>query len=149
MTFLEINNIVQTLRALVFAAIYVVWARGVSSAGRFDGPEGLVLLGKGILVLIGATVVAGIVLHIIGMIVTIVAGQESKPGEMDERDRLIDQKSFEHGITCCGLGLLAAVIALWYGWGAIWGFHLILAGFTAADVLASALKFRAYLRGSP
>ncbi len=149
MTFLEINNIVQTLRALVFAAIYVVWARGAALAGRFDGDAGLVLLGKGILVLIAATVVAGIVLHIIGMIVTIVAGQESKPGEMDERDRLIELKSFQHGFTCCGLGLLAAVIALWYGWGAIWGFHLILAGFTTADVLVNTLKFRAYLRGSP
>jgi hypothetical protein len=149
MTFLEINNIVQTLRALAFAGIYASWARGAALAGRFDGEAGLVLLGKGILVLIAATVVAGIVLHVIGMIVTIVAGQESKPGEMDERDRLIDQKSFEHGFNCCGLGLLAAVIALWYGWGAVWGFHLILAGFTAGDVLMSALKFRAYLRGSP
>jgi len=149
MTFLEINNIVQTLRALAFAAAYALWARGAVLAGRFDGEAGLILLGKGILVFIGATVLAGIVLHVIGMIVTIVAGQESRPGEMDERDRLIEQKSFEHGFTCCGLGLLAAVIALWYGWGAIWGFHLILTGFTTADVLVNTLKFRAYLRGSP
>ena len=146
MSFLEINNIIQTVRALIFGIGYTLWARSAALDGRFDGEAGLVLLGKSLLVFIAVTVVIGMLLHILAMIVTIIRGEETHPGEMDERDRIIEARAMTTGFSFCGIGFLAASLALWFGYGAIFAFHALLAGFVAADVLVNLQKFVTYLR---
>ena len=144
MSFLEIATIIQTIRSAVFTGAYAWWAWGAAGAGRFDGPEGLVLLGKGLFIFIVATVVAGIILQVIAIVITIALDQESRPGDLDERDRMIERRALQHGFTFIGFGFVGAVLALWWGHGAVLGFHVMLAGFTLADFAVNTSKFVSY-----
>jgi len=146
MSFLEINNLIQTIRSIIFAVTYTIWARHAADSGRFAGDAGLVLLGKALFIYIIAVVVIGVALHVLAMVVAVAVDKDARPGEMDERDRLIERRALQHGFAFIGFGFFFAVIALWRGYGAVTGFHVMLAGFTLADITGNLSKFVSYLR---
>ncbi|MEO8530065.1 MAG: hypothetical protein ABI459_02480 [Deltaproteobacteria bacterium] len=148
MSFFEINNIIQTIRALILGGIYFFWAKSALAMGRLDAEIGLVLLGKSILFYAGVTILAGIILHILAMIVAIARGEEPRAGEMDERDRIIEFRATRTGFALSGFGFMAAAVTLWFGYGAVFAFFTLLAGFIAADVLVNMQKFITYWRQS-
>ena len=146
MSFQEVITAAQALRALLFGGAYWMWASAASAAGRLTGEGGLGLLGQALLLYCLATVVGGIALQLIAMLVAWLRGVESKPGDLDERDRAIEGRAMEKGLAVTGLGLLGAGFALWHGHGAVAAFHALLAGFIAADVLINAAKSYSYWR---
>ncbi len=147
MSWLERGWLVQALRALLVYGWYLTRQRELSAAGALEGQQGLVLLGWEMLLLILVTVAAGLVVHILCVILSVATGQESASGLEDERDKLIEARAMVTGFTMTGLGFMAAVLALWQGWGAVWAINLMLLGMVAADVCVNLIKFVRYWRG--
>jgi len=97
------------------------------ATGAFDGPEGLMALGRMTLWTIAAFIVAMILIHILGMIAVAIANQGEMPDDADltdERDRAIDAWGEKVGNVVGGLGMVLAMI-------------LLTAGFSVAIVIAA------------
>jgi hypothetical protein len=146
MTFPEFSTLLQTLRALVLGGLYANWARGAFEAGRFDGDAGLVLLGQALLIYIGVTIGIGIVVQVLSIIIAIARGEESRPGDLDERDLAIERRATVKGFSTVGLGFVGMAVALWYGFGAVSAIHVLFGGFVLADVMTNLAKFISYWR---
>ena len=147
MSWLERGWLVHALRALAVYGWYLLRQRDLAASGALNGPEGLVRLGWEMLLLIMVTIVAGLVVQILFVIVTVATGQETVSGLDDERDKLIEARAMVTGFSMAGMGFLAGVLALWQGWGPVWAFNLVLAGMVAADVTVNLIKFFRYWRG--
>jgi hypothetical protein len=147
MSWWEWSALAQAVRAGALYGWFLWRLDGHAAAGALAGEAGLALLGWEMLLLILATVGAGLVLQIGATILTTLVGGENIEALDDERDRLFEARATVRGFAFCGLGFLAAVIALWQGWGAVWAFNLVLAGMVAADVIVNLDRFRRYWRG--
>ena len=147
MSWLEGATLVQALRAVAIYLWYLSRQRDLWASGALDGPQGLTVLGWEILLLIIVTIVVGMLIQLVAVIISTATGQESCAGIEDERDRLIEARAMVKGFGMVGFGFLAAVLALWQGWGAIWAMNLLLAGMVASDILVNLVKFLRYVRG--
>lgn len=147
MSWIERGPLLQALRALAAGGVVLLWLRTAAAAGRLEGEAGLTLLGLAFLIYIGATILAGIVVQIVLTLLSILVDGEHIETLMDERDRAVERRSMNAGLTLAGAGLVAGSLALWQGWGAVWGLCLILSGFIAADIAVNTARFIAYRRG--
>jgi hypothetical protein len=147
MSYIEKGAALQALRAVLVALGYLWWIWPAHADGRLYGEGGLALLGRGVLWLIAATVLAGIAVQILVSILSVATKEESGPDFQDERERQIERRALETGFVFVGLGFFGAMAALALGWPAAHGFHLMLAGMVACDAGVNLLKFRAYRRG--
>jgi hypothetical protein len=147
MSWWELSALAQAVRAAALYGWFLWRQSGHAASGALSGEAGIVLLGWEMLLLILVTVGAGIVLQIGATILTTFGGEEDMMALDDERDRLFEARATVRGFAFCGLGFLLAVLALWQGWGAYWGFNIILAGMVAADVIVNLDRFRRYWRG--
>ena len=148
MSWLERSTFAQALRAAVIYAVFLSYMRSMAADGRLTGDAGQGRLGLAILILIGATVVVGIVVQILAVILAAITGDEKMADLIDERDKAIERRAIEIGFTLVGAGFVAMALALWQGWGAVWAINLLLGGFVASDILVNLLKFRSYWRGA-
>jgi MFS family permease len=137
MSWLERAPLAQAIRPLLIYAWYL----------SLPAPDTLETLGWNMLMLIVATVGIGIIVQIIFVILSTTTGQEQIEGIEDERDKMIEALAMVRAFTFVGLGFLGAVLALWYGWGAVWAFNIMLGGMVACDVAVNLLKFWRYARG--
>jgi uncharacterized membrane protein len=137
MSWLERATLAHALRALIVYGWFLSrpWT------------EDLTLLGWRVLMLIVGTVVLGIIVQMTFVILAMVTGQERDLQVEDERDKMIEAQAMVRGFTFVGFGFLAATLALWQGWGAVWAFHLMLAGMVASDVTICLMKAWRYARG--
>lgn len=147
MSWFERATAVQALRAVLVYAWFLHRQQGHLAAGALDGEAGLRLLGWEMLLLVMVTIVFGIVIQIVATILTTATGEESIAAIEDERDRLIEARAMVRGFSLAGMGFLAAMLALWQGWGAVWAINLMLAGMVLADIVVNLLKFFHYARG--
>ena len=147
MSWLERATLVQALRPAMLYLWFLARQRELMASGALDGPDALTLLGWEMLLLIIATVAVGIVIQIAATLLATLVEGETVEAIDDERDRLIEARAMVKGFTIVGVGFLTAVLALWQGWGAVWGFNLVLAGMVASDVVVNLWKFLRYARG--
>ena len=147
MSWLERCWLAQTLRPIVVYGWYLNRHFEFAAQGAFNGPDGLKLLGWELLLLIIATIIAGIIVQAGFVITSVATGQETIDGIDDERDKQIEARAMKHGFTATGLGFLSMVLALWQGWGLLWAVNLLLAGMVLADVTVNFYKFFRYWRG--
>lgn len=148
MSWLERSTLAQALRAVAVYVAFLLYLRGLASDGQLSGEDGLSRLGLAILILIGATVLAGIVVQILAVIMATASGDEKMIDMSDERDKAIERRAIEVGFGVAGAGFLSMALALWQGWGAVWSINLLIGGFMASDILVNLLKFRSYWRGA-
>lgn len=148
MSWLERSTLIQALRAAAVYAAFLSYLRAMAADGRLTGEPGLGRLGLAILVLIGATVVAGIVVQILAVILAAISGDEKMADLIDERDKAIERRAIEVGFGFVGAGFVAMALTLWQGWGAVWAINLLTGGFVGSDIMVNLLKFRSYWRGA-
>ncbi len=148
MSWLERSTFAQALRAMVIYAWFLSYMRSLAADGRLAGDAGLGQLGLAILILIGATVLAGVVVQILAVILSTITSDEKMTDLSDERDKAIERRAIEVGFGFVGAGFLAMALALWQGWGAVWAINLLIGGFVVSDILVNLLKFRSYWRGA-
>lgn len=147
MSWLERATLAQAIRAVLVWLWYLTELRALSDQGLLVGEAGLVAMGSLMLILIAGTIGAGMLIQILFVILTFVTGQETATDLEDERSRLIEAQATVTGFGVAGFGFLAAVLALWQGWGSVWAFNLMLGGMVAADVVVNLRKFFRFWRG--
>jgi hypothetical protein len=147
MSWFERATFFQALRPIAVWLWYLAELRSLAAQGRLAGEAGLVELGWLMLLFILVTIGVGIVIQILFVILTTVSGQETMADLEDERSKLIEAQATVTGFGVAGFGFLAAVLALWQGWGAVWAFNLMLGGMVAADVVVNLRKFFRFWRG--
>ncbi|NJR75128.1 MAG: hypothetical protein HC773_18800 [Scytonema sp. CRU_2_7] len=146
-SWLERAWLAQALRSITVYGWFLSRQQGHMASGAFDGPEGLTLLGWEMLLLIMVTIGAGLALQIFFVVLSVSTGQETTDSIDDERDQRIEARATVHGFALTGAGFLAAVLALWQGWGAVWAFNLLVGFMVASDVTVNLAKFFRYRLG--
>lgn len=137
----------------IFAgAVLLVWfgSRFVAGygTGSFDGPEGLMALGRLALWLIGAAIVVSIALHILFNIVFAIAnGGKALDDTVDERDRLIELQGEQVSHWLTGAGFIAGMVLMSLGTSVPVVIAAMFLGFFVADTIGNIVKLTRYARG--
>jgi len=159
MSFNGKRTLIQVISGIILAAAYIVYAL----SAKAPAADNLKAWAIAMLVFIGISVAAIIVIEIIFHIVTAIGiginehlqGRDEKNAERimkasmveDERDKLIDLKSTHVGYICAGFGVVAALIALASGAPAVAALHVIFGAFAAASVAEGVIKIIYYEKG--
>ncbi len=140
------KNITASLVALIIVlAAFYSRVSTMYLGGRFDGPEGLILLGKTGLVLIGVSILAVIAATIVLSIVYATITGDAKPSEVvDERDRLIERRGAQISDIATGFGFIGAMVALVSGMAAVPVFFIIALSFFGGELIAGHAKLTTY-----
>ncbi len=145
----EVKNIYAGFASTVIIfTIYFSTVTGMYAEGRFEGPEGMALLGKAILALMAGGIVVHIGMTILANIVFAIVQNDPKPSfVVDERDKLIELRGLRVSYYVFGGGFVAAMAALALGVAVFWVLNLLLV-FCALSALAEgAVKLVLYHRG--
>lgn len=146
MTYQEAKYATSLATTAIVSTIYALRVRGLYADGYFDGPDGMALTGRAVLVLMAAIVVAGILGQIVLAIVTTILGAELEMNE-DERDKLIELRAMHLGFSLFGAGFLASFIALALGRPPFEVFHFIVYAMIVTGLLADVIRIRLHRRG--
>ena len=145
MTYNSKKNIVSMAAGIISVAAYVLYV----TTGKPPAPEDIQAWAKLMLIFIGISVAAQIVIQIlfhvvfaVGIAVKTHDHDREKMEKIikasvveDERDKLISLKSMRVGYICSGAGLMIALFTLAGGAPVVVALHVI-AGFSAAGSLA-------------
>ncbi len=145
----EVKNIYAGFASTVtIFAIYFTVVSGMYAAGRFEGPEGMALLGKAILSLMAGGIVVHIIMMILANIVFAILQNDPKPSfVVDERDKLIEFRGLRVSYYVFGAGYVAAMIAMALGVAVFWVFNLLLVFCALSTVMDGVVKLVLYHRG--
>ena len=146
MTYQEAKYATSLTTTALAAAIYAARVYPLYTSGYFDGPDGMMLTGRAILILIGSIVGAGILGQILLAIGTTIAGAEPEMKE-DERDKLIELKAMNLGFSIFGAGFLASFVALALGWPPFEVFHFIIYAMVICGLMADIIRIWLHRRG--
>ena len=118
------------------------------AGGLFDGPEGLVALGKMVLWFIAATIVGMIAAHIVGLIILAIAeGGEEPDTTTDERDKAIEAQGDKVSNSLSGVGFLAGIVLMTFGQAVPVVIATMFVGCLGGAVVSNIVKLRAYAEG--
>lgn len=144
----------QEKRALVSGVstilINVLYAREMSARYPTSGdysPEVFQFWGMYLLLLIGVTIVAYIIIHIIFVILNTIATREEEPNIVDERDKLIDLKATRNSLYVFQIGFLLAMVALVAGAAPSLMFVILIGAGVVSSLVSDISQFYFYRRG--
>ena len=145
----EVKNIYAGFAStVVIFSIYFVVVSNMYAAGRFEGPEGMALLGKAILALMAGGIVVHILMTILANIVIAILQNDPEPSfVVDERDKLIELRGLRVSYYVFGAGYVAAMIAMALGMAVFWVFNLLLVFCALSALTEAAVKLVWYRRG--
>jgi uncharacterized membrane protein len=110
-------------------------------------PEVFRFWGEFFLILVGVSIVARIVIHIIFTILHTIVTRQQEPDITDERDRLIELRSTRSGLYVFGLGFLLAMGTLALDQPPTVMFLALLLTGMMSEIVSDASQFSAYRRG--
>ena len=145
----EVKNIYAGFAstAIIFA-IYFFVVSGMYAEGRFEGAEGMALLGKAILALMAGGIVVHIAMTILANIVFAIVQREPKPSfVVDERDKLIELRGLRVSYYVFGAGYVVAMIAMAMGLSVFWVFNLLVVFCAVSALSEGVVKLALYHRG--
>jgi hypothetical protein len=137
---------------LIADVILIVWflnrffAR--DALGDFAGEAGLAALGTMALKFILITIVVGIVVQILGNVLSGVVNMGELPDQtIDERDTRIRRRGEEIAHWATGGSFVIALILLATGYGAVTMVATLFLGFVTSDAIGNIAKLVGYMRG--
>ena len=115
MTYQEKQNIVNIVSGVLIAAIFgwIVYQRHLE--GRFDLTEDFQKWGIIMLVFMGVSIAARIIIYIIFHIINAIATREEDIPVRDERDKLVEMKSVRNSYRVFSICFMLAIISLAIG----------------------------------
>ncbi len=146
MTFHEIKYLVSFLTTALVSTLYGLRVHALAGAGYFSGPDGDLLTGRALLILIGLIVGAGIVGQIIVSIGAVIMGHKPEYDD-DERDRQIDMRAMRAAFVFVGFAMIGALALLATGSTPFLTFHVLVFGMVAAGLAADLWRIALYRRG--
>ena len=146
MTFHEIKYLVSFLSTALVSTLYALRIRTLAADGYFDGPDGDLLTGRALLILVGLIVGAGILGQIIVSITAVILGHQPEYDD-DERDRQIDMRALRVAFALVGVAMLGALALLATGATPFLTFHVLVFGMVGAGLIADLWRIALYRRG--
>jgi hypothetical protein len=146
MTFHEVKYLTSFVTTALVAAAYASRVRALHAEGYFAGPDGDILTGRTLLILIAAIVIAGIIGQIIVTIIATILGTKAEYDD-DERDRQIDMRAMRAAFVLVGIAMLGGLIMLATGATPFLSFHILVFGMVAAGLIADLWRVALYRRG--
>ncbi len=145
----EVKNIYAGFASMIIIfSIYFSVVIRMYGEGRFEGPEGMALLGKMILVLMAGGIVLHILMVILANILLAILQNDPEPSfVVDERDKLIELRGLRVSYYIFGAGYVVAMIALAMGVAAFWVFNLLLVFCALSALTEGVVKLVLYRRG--
>ena len=147
MTYQERTILAQLLRNIAVFAVFswIVWR--MDQQDQFAGPHGAVLIGKAILWMIAAQIVAAILTEILAKILAAMFGDADGLGILDERDRQAENQGLKMHSLFFGIGFALSMLALVWGWPIPQVFYFICLAATLGESMSNLTKLWLYRRG--
>jgi hypothetical protein len=138
-------NLVSTVLIMGGYAFYVFSIHGEKNLARI---EELQFWGRFMLIMIGVTIIAKIVLMILFSIVhSIRHGENENIDFLDERDKLIEMKSDRNGNYLFILGIVGAMVPIAMGYPVQYMFIILISSGFLSGILGDLLKIYYYRQG--
>jgi ABC-type multidrug transport system permease subunit len=129
------RTITSIAAGVILTAAYIIYALGERSPAPDDLKSWAVAMLAFIGIGVAAVIVTQILFHIAFAIGIAVRENERDDKEIerilsastreDEREKLINLKSSRVGHICAGVGFIAALVALAFGWSAVTALHIM------------------------
>lgn len=139
-------SLITTIITFIFYSLYM---HEKYLEGRFEGPDASSFVGVSVFLLIGASIVVTIIMHIIFAILTAIITQK-EPDEntiKDERDKLIDLKGLQIFVLVFSFGFIGCMGALALGMETYLVFINIIISMFFANTISDVAKLFFYHRG--
>jgi len=151
------KTIVSMAAGILWIMAYIIYALGANS----PAPEDLKSWAAAMLIFIGIGIVAIIVIQILFHIVFAIGvavkeqAHDDKTVERliassmveDERDRLINMKSYHTVYICAAIGLIASLVALAFGISTLFALHILLGFFAFSSIVEGVVSVILYEKG--
>jgi hypothetical protein len=135
MSFEERNTFTAILTDLLVVGLFVWQITTRNAAGAFDGPDGFALWAKLVLIMIGVSILASIVLTLlITLAFRLIRGERMPPHLVDERDHLIRLRGTQVTLLLASAVFVGAIAALAFGASLFLTLNLMLAAFAVGTV---------------
>ena len=144
------KGIVATVVAsLLVYGFYLVIVLRMHQDGRFDAPDATSLVGKAILLLMLAQIVAYILTQTVVSAVSYAAMREEGPDRpfVDERDKEIELRENRASFIVVTLGFISSMVVLALGGSPLLVFNLIILALTLGEIIGKLRKLYLYRRG--
>lgn len=107
-------SLITTIIVFIFYSFYMY---GKYLEGQFNGPDASSMVGISVFILIGASIVMTIIVHILFAIFVAIITQKEPEKETirDERDKLIDLKGLQIFVLIFSFGFVGSMGALAFG----------------------------------
>ncbi len=148
MSFEERNSVSGILISLISWGMMLTVISRRHELGLFDGPDGLMIWARTVLVLIGVSIAIGIVLTVLVTIgYAILSGEEKPLFLTDERDGQIGLRGLQVTLAVMSVGLIGGIAVLAYGWSILLVLNIILGACALGDLAGTLTKVVLYRRG--
>lgn len=148
MSFGERDAFTSLLTTLIVALMFYLRISGLSDAGAFAGPDGLMIWARSVLWLILISIGVAIAITIAFTILYVILTGEKKPSDLrDERDRMIEHRGTRIGSALTAAVLVAAIVDLAFGASALHAFTVMLVGCSVSEIGKNLFKILCYRRG--
>ncbi len=148
MSYQEKNSFVVLISSILIYGVYYFIVSRMYFEGRFEGAEGLSLLGKSVLGLMLGGIVVIIIISILAAILhAMITGEENPSQIVDERDKMIELRALRVAYYVFGGGFVLSMVALALGWEVFLVFNLILLGCFVAGIAEALTQIILYRRG--
>ena len=145
----ELGIVATVVSSLVVYGLYLVIVFGMYQEGRFDTADATSLVGKAILLLMLAQIVAYIVTQIVVSAVSYAGAREEGPDRpfVDERDKEIELRENRVSFIVVTVGFISSMVVLALGGSTLLVFNLFILALTLGDVFGKLRKLYLDRRG--
>jgi uncharacterized membrane protein len=147
MSYREKENIVNILSGLLITGIYAWIIYQKHLQGQFDLTEDFSKWGVILLVFMGVSIVARIIIYIIFHILNYIATREEDIPVADERDKLIKLKATRNSYYVFSAGFILGVISLAIGMPVYWIFIAFVGSGLLAEIVDNSSQMYYYRKG--
>jgi len=148
MSFQEKNLFASILALIITLVIFYPRVMEMYSMGRFEGEDGLILLGKTGLIFIGVGILALIAsLVALSVLYKAITGESQAMNLVDERDQLIERRGMQISNIVTGIGFVSAMVALTVGITAVPVLFIFALAYVIAELSAGLAKIAMYRLG--
>ena len=142
MSFEERNTFTAILTDLLVIGLFVWQITTRTADGAFDGPDGFAAWARLVLVMIGVSILASIVLTLaITLAFRLIRGEGMPPHLVDERDHSIRLRGTQVTLLLASPVFVGAIAALALGAGLFLTLNLMLSAFAVGTIAGSLIRF--------
>lgn len=136
------------ITCLIVILLFLWRLTALHTAGAFDGPDGLQVWARSVLILVGWSIGIAIAVSIVFAILHAIVTGEKPDDRRDERDRDIDRRALTWAWYLLSFGLLGVIVSLALGDTAFNAMNMVLALCFLSEMFRDGAKLVLYRRSA-